>query len=411
MKSEVVYERKAIATVCGLAYVLLASYAVARPPTESLFLQNHGSRALPSVWLVVALLTAVFVGVYKRYVHRFELASIFRSTLIVSGVSLAVLLVAQKTFPKSASFLLYVWKDVYVVLLLELLWTFANLTFPIRTARWAYSLFCTCGSLGGVSGNLLVSWLSAQQGTEAATVFVMPLLFAAWSLSFVVQSVRNTPHPQPDPLMTSRNPSSTLRVLLESPYVAWMVLLIALVQIVITLIDYQYNVLLEQTYPLLDERTAVMGKIYALIDGASVGLQFLTYPILRFVGVPLTLLAIPVLLGGVFIGFAAQPKFLTLAFAKVFSKSFDYSLFRSAKEILYIPLSRLEKTLGKALVDVFTYRVAKAGASILLIVLQGFTTTIALVSVTLACIAGWFAVTAPIVRRFRRSTPREQELS
>ena len=47
------------------------------------------------------------------------------------------------------------------------------------------------------------------------------------------------------------------------------------------------------------------------------------------------------------------------------SKAFDYSLFRSAKEMLYIPLSYEEKTRGKALIDMLAYRVAKGGASLL----------------------------------------------
>lgn len=45
----------------------------------------------------------------------------------------------------------------------------------------------------------------------------------------------------------------------------------------------------------------------------------------------------------------------------------DYSLFRAGKELLYFPLSYQEKTQGKAWVDIFGYRVAKGGASLLLL--------------------------------------------
>ena len=55
---------------------------------------------------------------------------------------------------------------------------------------------------------------------------------------------------------------------------------------------------------------------------------------------------------------------------KVASKSLDYSIFRAAKELLYLPLSQAEKTQGKALIDMLTYRVAKGGASVLLLILK-----------------------------------------
>lgn len=45
--------------------------------------------------------------------------------------------------------------------------------------------------------------------------------------------------------------------------------------------------------------------------------------------------------------------------AKSASKIFDYTIFKSSKEILYIPLSYEERTVGKAIVDMFSYRLAK----------------------------------------------------
>ena len=41
--------------LCALAFILLFGYAIARPSTESLFLEHHGAGALPWAWLGVAL--------------------------------------------------------------------------------------------------------------------------------------------------------------------------------------------------------------------------------------------------------------------------------------------------------------------------------------------------------------------
>ena len=58
--------------------------------------------------------------------------------------------------------------------------------------------------------------------------------------------------------------------------------------------------------------------------------------------------------------------FATVLVLKISAKSLDYSLFRVAKELLYIPLDYEHKYKAKAFIDMFLYRFAKAPASLLL---------------------------------------------
>jgi AAA family ATP:ADP antiporter len=55
---------------------------------------------------------------------------------------------------------------------------------------------------------------------------------------------------------------------------------------------------------------------------------------------------------------------MTAGTAFVLFKAFDYSLFRAAKEILYIPLSFDERYRAKEFIDVFGYRCSKGGISL-----------------------------------------------
>ena len=84
---------------------------------------------------------------------------------------------------------------------------------------------------------------------------------------------------------------------------------------------------------------------------------------------------------------------MTVAIAKVASKALDYSVFRAGKEILYIPLSYDEKTRGKAIVDMLTYRVAKGGASMALAGLELLGGVMLIAGTTLGIIAIWIALT------------------
>ena len=61
------------------------------------------------------------------------------------------------------------------------------------------------------------------------------------------------------------------------------------------------------------------------------------------------------------------PTILLIAAARSAAKFLTYSIFKSAKELLYVPLTYDEQTQGKAIIDIMVYRQAKILASILLL--------------------------------------------
>jgi len=121
--------------------------------------------------------------------------------------------------------------------------------------------------------------------------------------------------------------------------------------------------------------------------------------ILKLIGVRWALLAVPATLGAGLAAYALAPGFGTIAFAKVASKALDYSIFRAAKEILYIPLSYEEKTQGKALADVLAYRVAKGATSFLLMGLAALALGDWALAPAFGFLAIWVVLTVALTRR------------
>ena len=392
--------------VCALAFVVLFGYALARPSTESLYLTVYGSKALPSVWLAVAATAVVVVTLYNRAAARWPLGHVMIGSIIASGAVLALLVAWHRLGVRAGSFLLYVWKDVHIVVLLEALWSFANLVFPSKTASWAYGVFCAAGSLGGIAGNLSVGVVAHRLGTTGALGLLAPVF--ALQIGLVVLLARAAGHPAPKE--RPKASLSDLRLLVESRYLGWMLAMVGLVQLVVTLVDFVYNDAIAQAYPATDARTAVIGQVYAVIDGTSLVLQLGTGVVIRAVGLRATLIGIPALVGAVVASFVVSPRFVLMAATKVASKAFDYSLFRAAKEMLYIPLDYAAKTRGKAMIDMLTYRVAKGGASLLLFALVAVGATAAVLPVTLVLVVAWVGVAVIVTRRYA-SLPRETSTS
>ena len=129
--------------------------------------------------LAVALVAAVAVSVYNRFTERVDLIRLLRASTLVSAALAVGLLLAREAGVGGAGFVLYVWKDVYIVVLLEIFWSFANVVFAIGSARWLYGVFCAMGSLGAMCGDVLVSALTEGLGSEGVVWLVM---VGTWSV-------------------------------------------------------------------------------------------------------------------------------------------------------------------------------------------------------------------------------------
>jgi AAA family ATP:ADP antiporter len=385
--------------ICFLSIWVNASYALARPSIESLFTEAYTAKMYPRAWLVVAVGVTITVLLYNKLVASRPLSITAATTAAVATLVLALVLGAREYEIPGATFALYIWKEIYIVVLLEGLWTLANSVFKTSAARWVYGLFCVVGSIAATLGGLALTPISEQYGTGAVPYIVIPFLLL-YGVTPLVMARFGADAARPTQMKTDF--AAGFRVVFQSRYLYLMLILILVVQVVITLIDYEYQVMLEQLHPTdKDARTAIGGQVYAAIDVIALVLQALTGVILSFLGVGKTLLSVPTLLGVALAVFLIYPKFVAMAVTKVASKALDYSLSRASKELLYVPLTPSEKRQGKAVIDMLCYRFAKALVSGLLLILEaaGFALTAVTVA-ALSLIGAWLYLIRKIVTKY-----------
>jgi ATP/ADP translocase len=327
--------------------------------------------------------------------------------MISAALLVACLLAYREGFTESL-FFLYIWKEIYVVVLIEIFWSFSDVVFSIKNARLVYGLLLVLGSLGGLVGNKLVGPLAQLVGTANAVWWVLPLLMLCWLISVLFARSAGETVPRKREKHKSRLFES-LHVVKQSRYLVPLLFLVTVIQIATTMIDYEFNAVIQQNYIDDDARTAILGDTHAFIDFIAICLQLFTAPVLLFLGVGKTLLSIPLLVGLAVLSFLAWPQLITMMIAKITSKCFDYSIFRAAKEILYIPLNHAEKTQGKGLIDILVYRIAKGASSLLILGLIYFNLSSIVMQVTLVFLLIWFILTYIIIRRYRTIVSVEQE--
>lgn len=399
------FETKRVITLYAMGFLLVFGYAFARPCIDSVFLKHYSSDDLPMAWLITSLVSALVITAYNRLNQRYSIMSLYGRASFFWAALLTVLLVAYTAGFTPAIFVLYIWKEIYMVVLMETYWSYADIVFSVSKARHTYGVAMAISSFGGVLGNLVVGPIAQAVGTENVLWSLIVFLLLG---CLIVYLGRQFGDEKPKNKKDATDFNLGIKTLLDSKYLVPLALLACTVQVVTGLIDYKFNGLLQENYTNMDARTQILGNLHAIINAVSIGIQLCMGPLLRIIGIGNTFKSIPLLLSSAMFCFLLMPHFFIILFVKVANKSFDYSLFRGVKEILYIPLSREEKTQGKGIIDIFMYRLARGFASLILMSMIGLGLASFVIEVSLALSILWFVLAVIIAKRYQKLTSKEE---
>ncbi len=396
---------KRLLTLYVMGFLTVFGYAFARPCIDSMFLEHYSNDDLPSAWLLTSLASAFVIAIYNRYNQRYAILHLYGMASIICAVFLVFLLLLYYSGFVPAIFLLYIWKEIYMVVLMETYWSFADIVFSITTAKHSYGLAMAISSFGGLLGNLIVGPVAKKLGTPLALCSLIVFLVMGLAITYFGRKVADE---KPNTKQRA-NVGLGIKVLFSSRYLVPLAILACTVQIVTALIDYRFNGMLQENYVNTDARTEMLGLIHAAVNVFGISIQLLMGPILRIFGIFNTFYSIPFLLSCFMLSFVVLPLFAIFVSVKISKKALDYSLFRGVKEILYIPLTREEKTQGKGLIDIFMYRLARGLSSILLMGMIAVGIASHVMEMSLAFSLLWLVLAAIIAQRYRALVSSTEE--
>lgn len=377
---------------------LLFSYPLIRSSTTALFIQSFGAKNTPLVWIYSVLSLVVMVTLNNKLQTKLNLQKLF---LGVSVLSLLILGGAGLLFELGVSqmpYVLYVWKEVYIVLLVHMTIGYLNASVRVEEARLFYGPFGALGSLGGIAGGVWTGQLTESLGTVqilwVGLVFVALAAFCFWKTD---RSYNIPARPN------QKRPLSPLSSVAEvKVYVGLLVGVIVLSQFTISLVNFKFNLVFETLVGGASEKTAYLGRLYAWINVLSLSVQLFLVPLLLsrvklfkvHLGIPFIYLAMAALtvlspLGWLFI---VSGSFIVM-------KGLDYSLFAAAKELLYFPLTLEQKYGAKYLADMVFYRFAKGLISFVLLFFQ---THWAVNTMLIGCLVVWMGLLVPLFQQAKK---------
>ncbi|MBL7665955.1 MAG: hypothetical protein JNM93_12540 [Bacteriovoracaceae bacterium] len=379
-------------------FLILFSYPFFRASTTTLFLESYGAKSSPQAWFAAILVIAIVIGVINFSQKKWGIHRIYSGLTMFSVLIFFGLYGAYEKGQNEVAFMLFVWKEAYIVLVFHLLIGYCNNFFSAEQAKVFYGPLTGIGSLASMLGGFATAGVSETLGVTGVIVVGSALL------------VLSIPSFWPTPRLGLKKQIENKITPLKSiqgvgPYVFCIAAIVILSQFILTITELKFNVLFEQIIPISADRTAYLGYMYSAINGFALVLQFIIFPlVLSKVSNRVLHYCIPglyLLLAILGLGVGAQ-YLMFAAIVFIVFKGTDYSVFAVAKEFLYQNLSYWQRYGAKYIADMFCYRSGKAFSSLLLIYFQSEL----MLSVFLySCLALWF-VTLYFLFKFQRQEPR-----
>jgi ATP:ADP antiporter, AAA family len=357
----------AVVTLTAAATMALMGYEMARSAASSIFLAHHPAGRLTEALMLVPLAMVVLTYTVSRLLRRIGPSATYALTLVVSGLMLASAAYAAGKGIAGSAFVLFIFTEAYIVLIVEQSWAFINSQFSTDDGKRWNGIIIATTTVGAVTGGLLTGLLSERIGSEMIVVCAAVLTAAAALLSrraFRLAGPERTAVDRQPERLADHFAWDALR---SDPTLGRLALMVIASQSISVLFYLAFSRSVQIAMPLQEPRTAFLGYFNGGINAVAFVMQLGLCPrLLKRFQVRHILAAIPLLYGAAgLVGFAF-PVLPTLAAALFISKTVDYSVFRASKEVLYVPLPFTARYRGKLTIDALIYRSTKGVDSALL---------------------------------------------
>jgi AAA family ATP:ADP antiporter len=428
-------------------FLLLTAYYVIKPVREALILSGNGAEVKSYAAAGQAILLLLLVPLYGALADRLPRRRLLNT---VTGIFLACLVgfyaLTQAGLPIGIIF--FLWVGIFNLMIVAQFWSFANDLYTREQGERLFPIVALGASLGAVIGSAVTGWLIPLLGVPQLLLVAAGLLALAALIGNIVDARERArcEADLPPRFTTAEIPAATgeyliqeeadgekltvslpgtpsrrgtLRLVFRERYLLLIALLILMVNWVNTTGEYLLG------------RTVAQGAEAAVAAGTSGGLSvaeyigrfyaqfffgvnlaglvlqlFIVSRLVKFFGVRLAVLALPLLAMAGYAALAFLPLLSVVRWVKTAENATDYSLQNTVRNMLFLPTSREQKYKAKQAIDSLFVRagdVLSAGSIYLGTTLLAFgTTQFALLNLGLAAV--WLALAVLTGREYARLT-------
>jgi len=332
-----------------LAGLMIAHQVAARAVRDATFLSVLPASRLPAAVAAAALLVVASVPVYSRLLERFGPRRVVASGFLISAVLHLIewRVVADGAW---AAVMVYLHIAGFSGLLLSGFWSLISERFDPRTARERYGRIAAMGTAGGLLGGLA----AARIGDVFAPADTL-LLLAALHVLCGAGVLAFDPGSDTGSVPTSAPPEerrSRPQPVYAAPHIRTLAYIVVLGSAGATIFDYLLKreaVAINGTGPALLQFFA---QFYVVVQVATFLAQFGVNAFVQRFGLGRAVSSLPAGVAGLGLINLMYPAFSPLVVARGTEYVVRGSLFRSAYELVFVPMAPAEKRRAKTFLDV-----------------------------------------------------------
>jgi len=403
-------------------YLLLLFYYLLKPVRDALFLVELSPGQLPLVYMLTALVAAPVTAAYARAGMKWRLNRLIALTIVVLVLNLVVL---YWLIPASGNWIIYFfysWVGVAGGLTTSQFWLQANGVFDAAQAKRIFPVLGLGGIAGAFTGGEVTGFLVQTLGLRTQDLLLVSaaVLAAAGGIGWLVWRIKSvTQEPIAELPVEEEAQSGDLRGILRSIFssrhLTLTVGIIALTVMTASFVDFQFKTVSWQAFPDGADLTAFLGRFYGRMSLISLMVQIILAPrLIRWIGVGNSLLVLPAVLAGGAVTMLVMPGLLAGMVLRGGDFALKYSLDKTSRELLFLPIPLALKKRTKVFMDMFIDRWARgvAGGLLLLATAALHLDSRGISLVTLFLVLAWL-VLALFMRRaylnsFRQALSRRE---
>jgi ATP/ADP translocase/HEAT repeat protein len=353
------------------SFLVMTAYNIIKPITRSKAISDLGADNLPYVLVGAAVVIGSLMHLYERGtagVPRRLVAPVTHAGL--AGV-LVLFWALFRTDTEWVSGAFFVFGLVFGLLLVSQFWTLANSLYDSRQARRLFGFIGGGASLGGITGAAVTTYAVDRVGSNnLALVSAGVLLLCAATVLAINKTQGDSIDFGEAADEGTAGGREGWRLLVGSRHLQLIALIVGVAGLSAVFVEQQLNMAVAESGATTDAITRYLGRITMYLSMAGFLVQVgLTSRLHRSFGLAAALLLLPAVFGATSVVILATGALWAVALARVLDTSVRYTVDRTTREVLFLPLPVGITQRAKPFVDVTVDRFARGAGAVLLLVL------------------------------------------
>jgi AAA family ATP:ADP antiporter len=402
------------------SFLVMTAYNIVKPITRSKAISSLGADNLPYVLMGAAVVIGTLMHLYDRGTSRVPRRTIPAVTQAWLAGALVGFWLLFKTGAAWVSAAFFIFGLVFGLLLVSQFWTMANSIYDSRQARRLFGFIGGGASLGGITGAAITTFVVDNVGSDNLALVSAGVLLICAATVIAINNSESADSPGLKPRGSDsegrgsssdadspgvKPQGSNLALLLESRHLQLIAGMVGVAALSAVFVEQQLNMAVDEVGATTDDITRFLGRVTMFLSIAGFLVQVgLTSRLHRTYGLAVALLLLPLVVGLSSIIILITGAIQAVALARVLDTALRYSLDRTTREVLFVPLPVELTQRAKPFVDVTIDRMAKgAGAVLLLLLIKPWGMALhwtQLAYVNLILVAAWVALALAAHREY-----------